>query len=145
MYTRVSGANELQRRVMGKYPDEVIKYIVEGYLKGKSTKVLAIETKTSIHSVRRVVRIYGPPDAKKTDKRILGKIMQAIVKSRGHWIWQKSCNGEGTPQTQHGDTVRGVHRILWEILIGDPGELNIKNTCGMERCVNPAHHALKIV
>jgi hypothetical protein len=68
-------------------------------------------------------------------------IVERIEVSSDCWLWTGSTNndGYGHVKTDEGPT-RGVHRVIWEALVGPiPEGLSLDHMCRVRNCVNPDH------
>lgn len=57
------------------------------------------------------------------------------------WIWTRSKIHTGYGQFRTGKTMRGAHRIAFELITGQmiPKELDLLHRCDNPSCVNPDH------
>jgi hypothetical protein len=76
--------------------------------------------------------------------RLLPWLLQSveILPWSGCWIWMKRVNENGyavwTPQSRKYKDAR-VHRLLYELLVGEAAEPMLCHRCDIPCCVNPAH------
>lgn len=56
------------------------------------------------------------------------------------WEWQLSINSCHIPQVRFDGMPRPARRVAWEMVNGTvPPGMNVTNTCGNHKCVNPDH------
>jgi hypothetical protein len=55
------------------------------------------------------------------------------------WLWTGALSG-GYGSVRWGGQVRGVHRVVWELLVGPiPPGLTLDHLCRVRQCCNPDH------
>jgi hypothetical protein len=78
-----------------------------------------------------------------TDATVLlpARIRDVIrVAPDGCWLWTGLLDREGYGRVWYGGRVRGVHRVVYELLKGPiPDGLTLDHLCRNRSCVNPAH------
>lgn len=68
------------------------------------------------------------------------KFWQSVDKSGECWLWTRSKIWNGYGQVRWGSTMRPVHRVAYELLVGTiPEGFQLDHLCGVRDCVNPAH------
>lgn len=68
--------------------------------------------------------------------RIAAKI--EVVES-GCWEWAGYRKPSGYGQVKWNGSMRHAHRVVYSLLVGDPGELDVDHRCRNRACVNPDH------
>lgn len=70
--------------------------------------------------------------------RVLGP--DWVADDNGCWIWQKSIGSQGYGRVWDGERHLTAHIAYWVRLHGPvPEGRELHHTCGVRRCVNPAH------
>lgn len=59
--------------------------------------------------------------------------------STGCRIWLGATSGGGYGRVWWQGKMHQVHRLVWELLHGDPGTLKVLHTCDNEPCCEPVH------
>lgn len=74
------------------------------------------------------------------------KITRAFLKSRcdceadgGCWLWKEGCGPDGAARMCMNGKSALVARVMWKIIKKTHPKGVLFSTCGIKRCVNPAH------
>jgi len=72
---------------------------------------------------------------------LLERLMEKVrVEPSGCWVWTGRLTSKGYAVLWAGDHDRRVHRVSYELHIGEiPDGLQIDHLCRNRACVNPAH------
>ena len=63
-----------------------------------------------------------------------------VDKSTGCWLWQRNIQGSGYGGIMVNGKLSHVHRVVFEILSGDPGpKIQVCHSCDVRHCCNPNH------
>jgi hypothetical protein len=81
-----------------------------------------------------VLGVFPPPESLEI------RVWRRVVKSDGCWTWLGTHTGPGYAQTTEGGRKIGVHRVVYELLIGPiPPGLELDHLCRNRACINPEH------
>lgn len=71
---------------------------------------------------------------------LIQKVLSRIDYTETCWIWQFSLDRHGYGQLMLQGKNRRVHRLIYELLIGEiPHGLDLDHLCRNRACVNPSH------
>lgn len=62
-----------------------------------------------------------------------------IVTESGCWIWLGKLNDSGYAVGKISGKEKRLHRVMFTLVHGDPGELMVLHKCDTRCCVNPSH------
>lgn len=66
--------------------------------------------------------------------RIRSKIR---IDEAGHWIWTAALDRRGYGVVSWDGLAKRAHRVVFTLLVGDPGTLDLDHLCRVPACVNP--------
>lgn len=74
-----------------------------------------------------------------TDADYLERIFSRCLKESGCLNWAGCVTGAGYGYTSYRDKRYSVHRLVWLLTVGPPGDAEIRHRCASKVCVNPDH------
>lgn len=91
-------------------------------------------------------RIYRRKDDKLSDRELLiHRLLNSALLNphTGCWEWQKKLNPYGYGQIKIEKSLRGAHRISFELFKGEIREnMEVMHICDNPKCINPDHLCL---
>jgi len=67
------------------------------------------------------------------------RLWEKVQKGPGCWEWTGALDTYGYGLLAVKRKPKLVHRLVWEMTHGDPGDLHVLHTCDNRKCCNPDH------